>query len=573
MYSSNNPIKLMEALKRDLSSFKTERSPYESEWKQIQTYVYPWTYKTESRGNNNPKSRDDTRIYDSSTLRAADILASGMHGGMTNPSSKWFRLTPNDKRLREDSLFRSWISEVEDIMYAALHKSNFYTEVPKVFKGMGTNGIDSIIVSEDTRNGGVRFYQIPAGQFYVGLDDNLIPNRYFREFEMTCSQIVQKFGEENCSQNVISGYRNNNDAYIKMIHAIVPNDDYYPRLTDPLTDDDVYTFDISRYKFLSCYFEVGEDKFLDISGDYEFPAMTPRWDFSSGEVYGRGPGKYILQEARALQKIYLQELRIIDKITNPPMAAPSGIMGNAVNMAPGGLTLYNPAQGAPYIQPIYTPNVNSITIFGNKKIELIQHINSAFFVDLFLMFASNGPDSNMTATEVLQRQQEKMTVLGPVLVGVINDLLDPLIRRVYEILKRQDAIPPLPDEFNGQEFNIEYVSILAQAQKQAETSPILNLLGIIGDIASIYPDAPDNVDFDKAIFSFADAIGVKQDILRSNDDIAIIRQQREEALQRQQQLEYGTQLANAGLTLSKTNTGGNNALTNLAEGANAQGLF
>ena len=78
----------------------------------------------------------------------------------------------------------------------------------------------------------------------------------------------------------------------------------------------------------------------------------------------------------------------------------------------------------------------------------------------------------MTAREVMERTQEKLQQLGPVVERLLSEFLNPIIERVYSVLDRAGVFPPVEDEelldqLNGQEVKIEYISPLAQAQKMS----------------------------------------------------------------------------------------------------------
>ena len=97
-------------------------------------------------------------------------------------------------------------------------------------------------------------------------------------------------------------------------------------------------------------------------------------------------------------------------------------------------------------------------------------IKRAFFVDLFLLLA-NYTDQ-MTATEVAERVNEKMLILGPMLGRLMSELLDPIITRTFNILLRLKKIPPPPPELANQDYKVKYISPLAKANEQVRCSLI-----------------------------------------------------------------------------------------------------
>ena len=86
-------------------------------------------------------------------------------------------------------------------------------------------------------------------------------------------------------------------------------------------------------------------------------------------------------------------------------------------------------------------------------------IRAVFYVNQLQL--QQGPQ--MTATEVIQRNEEKMRLLGPVLGRLQSELLKPLIDRAFNILLRKNMFTPAPEFLAGKDIEIEYVSPLAKA--------------------------------------------------------------------------------------------------------------
>jgi hypothetical protein len=169
-------------------------------------------------------------------------------------------------------------------------------------------------------------------------------------------------------------------------------------------------------------------------------------------------------------------------------------------------------------------------------------IKAAFFVDLFLMLAQL--DKTMTAREVAERAAEKMLILGPVLGRLMDELLDPIIERTFNILMRSRALPPPPAILQGQEYHIEYISPLARAQKMAEAKAITEMVSIVTEMSNKLPQVLDLVDADKAGREFAKIYNTEH-ILRSDEEIEAIRQQRIQQQQVQAALDQAGQGAGA----------------------------
>jgi len=175
------------------------------------------------------------------------------------------------------------------------------------------------------------------------------------------------------------------------------------------------------------------------------------------------------------------------------------------------------------------------------------------------MISSQDRIQPETAREIQEKHEEKLLILGPVLERNQNELLDPLIDNVFEYALAANLFPPPPEEMQGQEINVEYVSMLAQAQKSVGIGSIDRLLGQVGGMAQFNPAILDKLKPDEIVDAYADMLGVAPSLIMANADVAIIRKQRAEALAKQQQLQAIQQGAETMKTMSETETpeGGN----------------
>jgi hypothetical protein len=241
---------------------------------------------------------------------------------------------------------------------------------------------------------------------------------------------------------------------------------------------------------------------------------------------------------------------LIDKLTDPPMQGPSSLQQSYASLISGDITYLEPGAAGQKFEPAQRVEPMSIQMLGNDIARQERMIQRAFFTDLFLMLTTMDKRS-MTATEVAERHEEKLLMLGPVLENIHNDLLDPLIDRTFNILARNDLIPPAPPEIQEKQLKVEYISILAQAQRAIGVNSIRQTAGYVMDLANIKPDVVDKFDFEQSIDEFADMQGVPATIIRSDDQVEEMRQQRAEAAQAQAEAESVPVAASAAKDLSK----------------------
>jgi len=197
-----------------------------------------------------------------------------------------------------------------------------------------------------------------------------------------------------------------------------------------------------------------------------------------------------------------------------------------------------------------------------------ERIRGAFYTDLFLML-SQAPTTNMTATEVVERHEEKLLMLGPVLERLHNELLDPLIEMTFTRMltargpNGESMLPPPPEELEGQELKIEFVSTLAQAQRAIDVNAIDRWTGSLGIIAQTKPNVLDKFDEDKWAEIYADRLGIDPELVVADEQVALIRQDRAQQEQAAQQAAMLAQGADVAQKLSAADTGGKNALTDV----------
>ncbi len=157
-------------------------------------------------------------------------------------------------------------------------------------------------------------------------------------------------------------------------------------------------------------------------------------------------------------------------------------------------------------------------------------------------------------------------MLGPVIGRVLKEAHSQAVSRTFAIAARAGVFPPAPPEIQGQEINIEFVSILAQAQAAAATGGIERLLQIAGNLAGVDPAVMDNIDIDFTLDKYSSLMHNDPRMIRSPDQLAQIRQQRQQQQEQQQKAEMAEKMAAGAKTLSETQVGQSNALDALTQG-------
>lgn len=548
-------------LKR-LEALRSERNSWRAHWKDLSDYILPRGSRFLSSERNKGEKKSASLIVNGTATHGQRVLAAGMMAGITSPARTWFRLTTRDPALSEFGPVKEWLHMVEGRIFEALAKSNVYNALHQVYGGLGVFGTQALLIEDDPVKV-LRAYHFPLGQFFLANSDRLQVDTCYRELSMTVGQLVGKFGYEKCSVMVQGAYdRGNVDLWVDVLHAIAPNHEQV-----------MGRLGYEGMAWKSCWLEVGaagrpssqasaDEGILREGGYEEFPVLCPRWEVTGEDVYGSSPGMESLGDVRALQLLEKRKMEGFDKIVRPPMVGPKALEGQRATLLPGDVTYVDALGPGQTFRPAMEVNPAAMTEFREAIREHEQRISTVFYADLWLMMATtNNPD--MTAREVAERHEEKMLQLGPVMERLQNELLDPLIDRVFNILLRNGDLPPAPEEMSGMEIKVDYLSIMAQAQKMLGIGAIERLFAFGGNMAAVKPEALDKLDFDQALDEYGAMVGVPPALIRTDEAVAQLREARAQQQQAMQAQEQAANAVQGAKTLSETDVQGDNGLTRL----------
>lgn len=548
----------MESLKKQaeahIAQLETERNQWYDHWQELSKYIQPRRGKflqRSSRAGNKGKRQNDS-IIDNTATTALRTLASGMMSGATPHSRPWFRLATPDPEMMDSANVRAWLEAVEQKIRSILSKSNFYNAQHTAYEEMGLFGIGAMFMQEDMESV-VRFFALTCGEFYLGMDERGHPAVFARDMDMTVRNLVQKFGKENVSSATLNLYNNGNyEKEIRVRHYIAPN---LKRNPESKLNTDM--------KFKEIYYEVGGegDKLLSQSGYNVFPVIAPRWHALDDEAYGRSPAMDALGDVKGLQLKQKRLAQAIGKMVNPAMVAPTSLRNQPTSIVEGSIT-YADEMGQTGFRPAHEVNlrVNELllSIEDDRK-----RIERAFYADLFLMMTEMDR-KQVTAREVDERHEEKMLALGPVLERLEDECLSRIIEGVFEYMIRGNVVPEAPEELEGIEIKIEYISILAQAQQAVGSIGIERTAQFIGALAPIYPHITDKFDSDEAAEQYGRMNGVPVKVLRSNEDLKAMRDARAKEEQDQKAMMMAQGMAEGAKTLAGADMEGDNMLSRIA---------
>lgn len=534
------------------SALKSERASWITHYQEISNYLLPRSGRFFVQDRNKGDKRHNN-IYDSTATRAHRVLCAGLMGGATSPARPWFRLAVQDKELMKSAAVKLWLANVTELILTVFQRSNTYRSLHTLYGEMSAFGTGANLIAPDF-NDVLRHYPLTTGEYCIAQNWRGEVCTLYREIQKTVGELVGEFGMANVSHTVKSLYDSGSlDAWVTIIQAIEPRQDRDPSKRDAM-----------NMEWRSVYFELNDDKKnLRESGYKRFPGVAPRWEVQGGDIYGNGPGMEALGDIKQLQHQNLRLGQAIDYQTKPPLQVPITMMNQKIETLPGGVSYYDPSSPNGKIQSAWQVNLD----LGHLKMnmdDVRQRVKETFYTDLFLML-SNIDHTGMTATEVAERHEEKLLMLGPVIERLDNEGLNPLVDTAFDMLVEAGALPPPPEEMNGQQLQVVYTSVLAQAQRAVATNGVDRFVGNLGQIASFKPDVLDKFNSDEWADAYSDMLGVAPNLIVAGKEVAIIRQQRAQAQAQAAQQEQMNLASQTAKNLGQTPTDGGTAASNVLD--------
>ena len=500
------------------------RRNFESYWQTLHDYFY-----TESADINSTyfsgNELNASFLWDATTVECGDVFASGFMNYLTPPTSKWFRLRHKNRELAGNKAVTEYLEDVGAEVNYALNRSNFYDQMFPAYKSSGIYGTAPIFEEEDITDD-IRFYTMPLKQVVIVEDARGRVCKYFIEFEYTAEQAAGRWGKEILSTEMkeeLEQGKGRSKKHKFLLHIA----DRYAR--DPQKQDK------RNMPYEAVWVDVEGRKLIDESGYNELPAFCHRFDKRPFISWGFSPAMKALPFARMLNVIAKTNLRTMMKHTDPPIAVPHNAFIAPFNMNPRAINAYKKTA---------MDSNKDIFAFGNygnpevglKSIEYYsQQVKSLMYYDTFLAFSNITKDMNNP--EIMERINEKMTMLGPAVGRYLDEAISPIIERTIGILARRGKLPEPPLELMlDPRYEIDFVGTLAQAQRRSELNTLVTGLTMVSNMAQFLPEALDKINPDKVTDEVFSITGASVKVLRDDDEVQKIREGRAQAAVEQQQM-------------------------------------
>jgi hypothetical protein len=505
------------------------------------------------------------RLWDSYGGRAAEVLNNGMTSGLSSPSRPWFKTKVPDPDLMRFHSVKTWLGAVDRIMYDFMAATNFYGALKAGYGELGLFGTEAAFMEEHWRVGMVT-HSMTFGEFTFSLSDELVPDSLLRWCPMTARQMVGRFAASAFDKREVDWSRvsievrtawdaGNYEQCFDVMHLVEPNPAWDPA-----------RFDAKGKPYRSVYWEErNNQRVLEATGHSEKPFWCARWEVTGNETWGVGPGWKALPDLRAAQLQAKRKGDATDYAIKPPIVAPAS---PKLKMEPGAVT-HSSQMDKDKVFPIWQADYRAIDVVGKDLKECYRNIDGHFYVDLFLAITQMDGVQPRNNEEIFSRNEEKLSQLGPVIERVNNEKLGVAIDRVFGVCLRRGLFPPPPPELHNMELQVDYISILAQAQRAVGLSVVERSLGFVGSMSRAFPSAADNIDSDAIVLDYLErsgfpVIGIRdpaqRDQLRAQRAREMAAQQARESMPALKQAAEGAEL------LSRTDLRGQSILDALAGG-------
>tara|TARA_X000001388_G_scaffold29219_1_gene20722 strand:- start:14162 stop:15781 length:1620 start_codon:yes stop_codon:yes gene_type:complete len=496
------PDKMVDQLNRKHEKLLGQRSNWEKHWQELADYLLPRKADITKKRTQGDKRTE--LIYDSTGIHSVELLASSLHGMLTSPANPWFSMRYRDLQLDQNDEANEWLEGCTQLLNKALQRSNFQQEIHELYYDLVVFGTACLFIEYDAD--GLRFSARHIGELAVSANAEDRIDTVYRSFDLTARQIAQRFGKDDLPDRVQKDLDKNPYNEHEIVHVVYPRED---GVAGPINKP-----------VISIYYHKETKTLLGEGGFDEFPFCVPRFNKDSTSNYGRSPGMSCLSDVKMVNRMSEVSIRSAQKQLDPPLMVPDDGFLLPVRTTPGALNFYRTGT-RDRLEPLQAGATNPIGLSMEEQRR--NSIRSAFYVDQLQLNQS----PSMTATEVLQRNEEKMRLLGPVMGRLQSELLQPLIQRSFKLLLRNGELPVPPESLQGQDIDIEYVSPLAKAQKMTDLQSMMRGLEIMLQLAEVAP-VMDYLDENGLVKYLIDVAGIPARVIRSNDQVAEIREAKAE---------------------------------------------
>lgn len=515
----NSDARIVERALGQLTFLKNQRWAFEQQWNEVVDRVLP-RHPGFNRGRREPGETRTSRMFDATASLALRHFAAAMDSMVTPRTQMWHRLVTEDDQLRDDPRVKAYLEDVTKALFAMRYrwKAGFAPQMGESYVSMGAFGSGGVMIEDVPERRGARYRFIPMQRLYFAESEEGIVDKAYMCWPMTVRQAAQKFGENNLPQNMRNLLLREPEKCMEFLHCVQPRTDRDPSKVDPM-----------NMPFESYWIALEGSKIIQRSGFRTFPVAVGRFYAGDDSQYGAGPAMDALPDIKMVNEMERTNIKGAQKAVDPPLLLPEDGALEGFDLRSGSLNWGGlNDRGEPLVRALDSGQRVDIGIdYTNQKREVI---NLAFYVTLFQIMVDSP---QMTATEVLQRAQEKGVLLAPTMGRVQSEMLGPLIERELDIAFHAGLLPEMPDELieSGGSVQIEYDSPLNRAMRSEEGTAVLRWSEASAPFLQIDPSAAKVMNAEEIVRGLADVFSVPARYVNTEDDVAKAKEAAEQQAQ------------------------------------------
>lgn len=465
-------------------------------------------------------------IYDNTATVGYKLLAARVHANLMSPVTRWYNIRFREDTYNTTQSYKEWLEDSVQRMWQQMSESNFNHATGEMLKDDVLVGT-SIVMQEPVNDmiwEGIDYTAMPVMDSYFQMGPDQRPYRIFRKIRYTREQLQDRFPDMPEDLKIDNTDESDMDAKIEVIFCVYERDDYKEGTTvEPLK---------RRYGYK--YVLKSAAELLEEGGYYDFPGLVVRWDKTAGTEWGTGPTSNMLENIQQLQSTVAHEAEAMAKAIDPPyITTERGIIGD-LDSQPGGLTVVTEMDQLAPMLP-----ATDFRVPDMKIKDLQAMIWAGYYLDQLELKDSPA----MTATEVQVRLEQMVRLMSSVVGRLQDDYQEPVLQYLFNTMLRMGQFRELPEGLEEVDLDIIYTGPISRALQSEVGQGIIQFLTLTAELGEVYPELKDLPDIDAMGRKLAELNGVPASTMRSDEEVAEIRQirmqQQQEAMQRQALMEAG----------------------------------
>lgn len=506
---NNDDASILQAISADHGTMVQVRKSYEAQWNDIVDLVLPRHGGFGRTQDEMSKGRERSqKIFDATTQLALRNFTAATDSMITPHTQIWHRLAVSDDSLSQLDSVQAYLEAVVKVLFAIRYrwKAGFSPNIGASYQGIGAFGSGGLMI-EHMVGKGIRYRNIPLSRLYFAENESGIVDKTHVCWTLSARQAARRFGRDNLSPSMQLILESDPEKTFQFKHIVKPREEYDTRKLDSI-----------NMPFASYWVDEGGETIIQKSGFRTFPFSIGRFYLGADEVYGGSPAMDSLPDIRMVNEQAKTNIKAAQKMVDPPLllnedGALEGFDLRSGSLNWGGLD----EKGNERVKAMSTGKQAQIGIEFSQQTR--EAINQSFYVTLFQILVDSG---EQTATEVLQRAQEKGILLAPTMGRLQNDMLGPLIEREIDICAEAGQFPPMPPEMieAGATVDIQYDSPLNRAMRAGEGTATLQWLQQVGIVAQFDQTATKVVNGTEIVRLLADIGSVPTRALHTADELA-----------------------------------------------------